>query len=142
MVTGEPLKPMKKLKLLLAMTIALSMTDCMQAAPPPQEQKTEQRQEIMPYKLYPTSNMWTFIKLDTRNGKMWQVQFSVKGNDYRFESQLNSTPLISNGDEAGRFELYPTQNMYNFILLDGIDGKTWQVQWSTEPENRGIIPIL
>lgn len=72
---------------------------------------------------------------------MWQVQFSVKGNDYRFESPLNTIPLISNGDESGRFELYPTQNMYNFILLDGVEGKTWQVQWSTEPENRAIIPI-
>lgn len=140
-VAGEPLKPMKKLSLLLAMAIALLTTDCTQAAPAPQEQKTEQRQAIMPYKLYPTSNMWTFIKLDTRNGKMWQVQFSIKGDDYRFESPLNTTPLISNGNESGRFELYSTQNMYNFILLDGVEGKTWQVQWSTEPENQAIIPI-
>lgn len=140
-VAGETLEPMKKLSLLLAMAIALSMTDCTQAAPAPQEQKIEQREAITRYKLYPTSNMWTFIKLDTRNGKMWQVQFSVKGDDYRFESPLNTTPLISKGDESGRFELYPTQNMYNFILLDGVEGNTWQVQWSTEPENQAIIPI-
>lgn len=132
---------MKKLSFFVAIVLALSMTDCTQAAPTTQEQKTEQRQTIMPYKLYPTSNMWTFIKLDTRNGKMWQVQFSIKGDDYRFESPLNTTPLTTNGSEPGRFELYPTQNMYNFILLDGIDGKTWQVQWSTEPENQAIIPI-
>lgn len=25
------------------------------------------------FKLYPTKNMWTFIKLDTSNGQMWQV---------------------------------------------------------------------
>lgn len=132
---------MKKLSFFVAFAIALSMTNCTQAAPAPQEQNTEQRQVIMPYKLYPTSNMWTFIKLDTRNGKMWQVQFSIKGDDYRFESSLNTTALIINGNEPGRFELYPTQNMYNFILLDGIDGKTWQVQWSTDPENQAIIPI-
>jgi len=113
---------MKKL-LLLALTIAFLMTDCTQAVPVSQDQKVELRQTMMPYKLYPTSNMWTFIKLDTRNGKMWQIQFSVKGDDYRFESPLNTTSLISNGNEAGRFELYPTQNMYNFILLDGLDGK-------------------
>ncbi len=95
----------------------------------------------MPYKLYPTSNMWTFIKLDTRNGKMWQIQFSVKGDDSRFEFPLNTSSLISNEDESGRFELYPTQNIYNFILLDGVEGKTWQVQWSTEPEHQAIIPI-
>lgn len=127
---------------LLLIFISLMMTNCSQASPIPQEQKTNmQRQEISTYKLYPTSNMWTFIKLDTRNGRMWQVQFSVKGDEYRFEIPLNTTSLISNGNRAGRFELYSTQNMYNFILIDNIDGKTWQVQWSTEPENRAIIPI-
>ena len=140
-VAGEPLMPMKKLSLLLAMAIVLLMIDCIQAAPAPQEQNTVQRQAIMPYKLYSTSNMWTFIKLDTRNGKMWQVQFSVKGDDYRFEYVLNATPLIWNGDKSGRFELYPTQNSYNFILLDCVEGKTWQVQWSTEPKDQAIIPI-
>ncbi|MCM1020774.1 MAG: hypothetical protein NC343_01420 [Muribaculum sp.] len=132
---------MKKLLLLLGLAIIFSMTNCSKAATVPQEQNTEQQHAIMPYKLYPTSNMWTFIKLDTRNGKMWQVQYSIKGDDYRFESPLNMTPLVTAGDEAGRFELYPTQNIYNFILLDGMNGKTWQVQWSTEPESQGIIPI-
>ena len=36
------------------------------------------------YRLFSTRNMYTFIKLDTRNGKMWQVQWSTKGNEYRF----------------------------------------------------------
>ena len=121
--------------------IALMMTDCRQAVAVPQEQKAEQHQDVMSYKLYPTSNMWTFLKLDTRNGKIWQVQFSVKGDDYRFESPLNTASLISDGKESGRFELYPTQNMYNFILLDAVDGRTWQIQWSTEPESQAIIPI-
>lgn len=85
--------------------------------------------------------MWTFIKLDTRNGKMWQVQFSVKGDDYRFETPLNKTALVANGNKPGRFELYPTQNMYNFILLDCLEVKTWQVQWSTDTSNQAIIPI-
>jgi hypothetical protein len=34
--------------------------------------------------LYETQNMWTFIMLDTYTGKNWQVQFSVKGEDYMF----------------------------------------------------------
>lgn len=132
---------MKKLLLSILFVIALSMTNCTQTTSVPQEQNTTTQQEINLYKLYPTNNMWTFIKLDTRNGKMWQVQFSVKGDDYRFESPLNTIPLISNGEIPGRFELYPTQNMYNFLLLDGIEGKTWQVQWSIESENQAIIPI-
>ena len=37
------------------------------------------------FKLYPTRNMWNFLKLDTRNGKVSIVQFSVEDNKYRFE---------------------------------------------------------
>lgn len=95
------------------------------------------------FKLYPTDNMWTFLELDTATGRIWQVQFSTKGSDYRFDTVLNSESLILDGEEriAGRFELYKTQNMYNFILLDTLKGGTWQVQWSTESANRMIIPI-
>jgi Tfp pilus assembly protein PilV len=94
------------------------------------------------YQLYPTQNMWTFIKLNTRNGQMWQVQYSIKDGDYRFETYLNLRSLVSKEEERdGRFILHSTQNMYNFILLDQLDGRVWQVQWSTEAENRGIIPI-
>ena len=39
-----------------------------------------------------------------------------------------------------RYKLYPTQNMYNFILLDQIDGDTYQVQWGKE-ENRMLMQI-
>jgi hypothetical protein len=93
------------------------------------------------YRLYPTENMWTFIKLNTRNGKMWQVQFSIESNK-RFETFLNTIPLVDKeNEENGRFTLYPTQNLYNFILLDQIDGKVWQTQWSLEPANRGVIVI-
>lgn len=93
------------------------------------------------YRLFPTENMWTFIKLNTRNGQMWQVQFDVQGQN-RFETYLSVESLITTENETnGRFTLYPTQNMYNFILLDQVDGRTWQAQWSTEPKNRGIIPI-
>lgn len=94
------------------------------------------------FKLYQTKNMWTFIKLDTRNGQMWQVQYSVSEEATRGESIL-SLSRLAYGKEAvcGRFELYPTDNMYNFILLDQIDGRTWQVQWSFDYMNRGILPI-
>lgn len=93
------------------------------------------------FKLYPTTNMWTFLKLDTSNGKIWQVQFDVQGSN-RFELNLNPYSLVSFDDMYnGRFELYPTQNMYNFLLLDKKDGKVWQAQWSNKKENRGIIEI-
>ena len=101
-----------------------------------------QTYDVGRFKLFPTQNMWTFIKLDTQTGRMWQVQYSVNDDKGRFEYDLNSTPLIANKKNVnGRFTLYPTQNIYNFILLDQIDGKTWQVQWSIDEENRAILPI-
>lgn len=94
------------------------------------------------YQLFPTKNYWTFIKLDTRNGKMWQVHFTVKDDGGQGELVLNSLPLVSKEKEVnGRFTLYPTENMYNFLLLDQIDGYVYQVQWSMEAKNRGVIPI-
>lgn len=83
-------------------------------------------------------------KINYATGIIWQVQYSVKGDDYRFKSTLNRFSLLPEGQKeiAGRFELYKTQNLYNFILVDTRDGRTWQVQWSTEPDNRGIMPIL
>lgn len=93
------------------------------------------------YQLFPTTNMWTFIKLNTRNGKMWQVQYDVKGNN-RGEYSLNPKTLVSpEQEDYGRFTLYPTQNMFTFILLDQQDGKMWQVQWSIDEDNRLVIPM-
>jgi len=96
------------------------------------------------YQLFSTQNMWTFLKLDTMTGKIWQVQYSVKGADYRFETVLSSVDISGMFEQEpriGRYTLYPTQNTYSFIMLDQIDGYTFQVQWSAEEENRFVIPI-
>ncbi len=92
------------------------------------------------YRLFPTTNMWNFIKLNTRDGRLWQVQYSTETD--QLEVPLSSFPRVSKEDEKnGRFFLYPTQNMWTFILVDQIDGRVWQVQWSTEAKNRFVIPI-
>ena len=94
------------------------------------------------YEIYPTSNMWNFIKLNTRNGVMKMVQYTVDENADRMEYTLSDKPLVSKENECnGRFELHSTQNIYNFILLDRIDGRTWQVQWSVSADGRALIPI-
>lgn len=95
---------------------------------------------IVAYRLFSTNNTYTFINLNTRNGKMWQVQWSLEGD--RFTTPLSLISLASEEEEQnGRFFLYPTINIYNFVLLDQIDGRTWQVQWSHEEKDRGVIPI-
>lgn len=92
------------------------------------------------YRLFATRNMYTFIKLNTRNGQMWQVQWNME-IDKRFESILSGISRVNeDGEKNGRFFLYPTTNIYTFILLDQINGRTWQVQWGKESE-RLVIPI-
>jgi hypothetical protein len=39
------------------------------------------------------------------------------------------------------FQLFKTQNMWTFLKLNTRTGQIWQVQWSTEPENRGVMRI-
>lgn len=94
------------------------------------------------YRLFKTQNMHIFIKLNTSNGTMKLVQFSTSSTKDMIQADLSDIELAT-GAEAknGRFYLYPTDNFYTFLLLDQIDGRVWQVQWSTNPEDRGIIRI-
>lgn len=92
------------------------------------------------YKLYPTRNMWNFLKLDTRNGIISIVQFSVEDKDKQFEYSLSDVAIVAN-DSPGRFVLQPTENLYNFLMLDQITGQTYQVQWNFDAEKRFVIPI-
>ena len=93
------------------------------------------------FQLFPTQNMWNFIKLNTQTGEMWQVQYAINDDDSRVSVTLNDIVLVGSTDKRvnGRFTLYPTENMYTFLLLDTIDGRVWQVQWSTKASNRGIV---
>ncbi len=91
------------------------------------------------YRLFATQNTYTFIKLNTRNGKMWQVQWGTESK-YQFETTLSDISRVNKEEEKnGRFFLYPTTNIYNFILLDQIDGRVWQVQWSTRKLGERLV---
>jgi hypothetical protein len=113
-----------------------------------QEKQTTPFQEIQNsensvFKIFPTQNYWTFLKLDTRNGKIWQVHYTISKEGFQGEKILNSDSLLwpSDGETKGRFTLYPTNNIYNFILLDQINGNTYQVQWNNEQEKRFVSRI-
>ena len=95
------------------------------------------------YQLFPTENRWNFIKLDTQTGKMWMVQYTINDPENRGTFRLNDESLVLDEDKSpiGRFTLYPTQNHYTFILLDQTDGRTWQVQWSTKSDEKGLWRI-
>lgn len=91
------------------------------------------------YKLYPTENIYNLLKLDTQTGRIEQVQWSLDTSK-EFSRTINKEDLSWNAG-VGAFELYPTQNMYQFILLDKTNGRTWHVQWGLEDKKRWIRRI-
>lgn len=91
------------------------------------------------YKIYPTENIYNVLKLDTRTGKVYQVQWSLD-KDEEFTITINNEDL-SYDSGSGTFELYPTKNMYQFLLLDKVTGRVWHVQWSTKSKERWIRRI-
>lgn len=94
------------------------------------------------YKLYPTTNMYNFLKLDTRKGVISIVQWSLEDGK-EFEYSLNRESLVSEWNDygCGTFELYPTTNHYQFLLLNKVNGSLWHVQWGFENTERWIRRI-
>ena len=117
---------MKRCVIMLVLTLlVLSLPAQTKPSQPVVNAKIE---SIARYKMYSTSNMWTFLKLDTSNGRVWQVQWSLD-EEKRMEVDLSLRNLALEGQEVnGRFELYSTTNIYNFVLLDKELGKVYQVQ--------------
>lgn len=100
-----------------------------------------QLSKVERYKLYKTENIYNLLKLDTVTGKIEQLQWSL-------DSSKEGTMIINNedltygmGTVAGVFELYPTNNMFQFILLDKLTGRSWHVQWGIEMSKRWIRRI-
>lgn len=90
------------------------------------------------YRFYPTENIYNFLKLDIRTGRIAQVQWSLD------ISKEGSVSINSDDLSCGRgslFELYPTKNMYQFLLLDKSNGRAWHVQWGLKDKERWIRSI-
>lgn len=100
-----------------------------------------QNEHFGQYKIYQTDNIYILLKLDTSTGIIKMIQWSLDKTK-EFETFLNSDDL-SGGllRKKGRFELYPTKNMYQFILIDTVLGSTWHVQWGTKLSELWIRPI-
>lgn len=122
---------MRRIVLLLLLTCSMSLYAQEQRLMPSSVASIQS--EKAKFLLFPTQNIHVFLKLNTRTGEIFMVQYSVEGKE-RFEKKIdNGAPYVrKRNQENGRFFLYPTNNIYNFLLLDKIDGRVWQVQWGTE----------
>ena len=69
-----------------------------------------------------------------------QVQWSLEAEN-EGEWFINSAILsldFGAGYKSNTFELYPTKNMYQFILLDKTNGRKWHIQWGMDENKRWI----
>ena len=90
------------------------------------------------YKLYETTNMYNFLKLDTKTGQIEIVQWSLDQGKEFIYGLSNEDLSLGKSCANDVFELYPTTNIYQFILLNKEDGRTWHVQWGFDEGNRWI----
>ena len=96
---------MRKLFILICVSLFV-FSSCNQPENKQLEPTKQEIKETRRFQMFPTENIWTFLKLDTSNGKIWQVQYSVNDNN-RGEIELNNTALVSGeAAENGRFTLY------------------------------------
>ena len=91
------------------------------------------------FKLYATENIYNFLLLDTETGKIDIVQWSL--DDGKEGSATINDKDLSLDTGCGTFELYPTKNLYQFLLLDKVKGRKWHVQWGFKASERWIKRI-
>lgn len=94
------------------------------------------------YKMYSTQNINILLKLDTKRGRIWMVQYRMKDQSSMEVTIDNFAAVGENAGWNGRFEMYPTNNMYNFLMIDTETGQVYQVQWSTEYSKRFVEKIF
>ena len=87
------------------------------------------------YALYPAIT-GVFLRLDTRDGTI----LAVVPSNAKKNRVLNSQPLATN-NKPGRFELYPTDSSWIWILFDSETGEMWNLKWSDKSNQLSKIPI-
>ena len=107
-----------------------------------QEQIWDIQKKVVPrYKIIPTENVYVLLRLNTATGQIDIMQWSLDRKD-EFINSINSVNLSNSLTiRNGNFELYPTKNMFQFILIDTSDGRCWHVQWGFETKERWIRRI-
>ena len=123
---------MKKLFILLA--AAVIAASAMAQAQIQFNAVNHETNSTLRYKLYPTFNMWTYLKLDTQTGRVSMLQFSTNSPSEEGEVYIGCPMEIYVGSDAqnGRYELYPTTNLWTFLMIDQINGNTYHIQWSNK----------
>ena len=86
------------------------------------------------YALYPAIT-GVFLRLDTRDGT---IQAVVPSNPQK-NRVLNAEPLALD-KKPGRFELYPSDSSWVWLLFDSETGNMWKVCWSAKSNVLSKLP--
>lgn len=87
------------------------------------------------YEFFQTKNYHNQLRLNTKTGEIYQVQDD--GGSWIICSHVTPSSTI-----PYRYWLYPTRNMWTWILVDLFTGKIWQCQYSVESSGgQFAIPI-
>jgi len=75
-----------------------------------------------------------------------KIHAIVEDIDFRMDDDKEGSATLNDedlslGTGCGTFELYPTKNIYQFLLLDKVTGRRWHVQWGFESSKRWIKRI-
>jgi len=85
------------------------------------------------YDIYMTQNIYNFLVLNTQTGFVAQCQWGKNSLCLEVEPSEQAKKNIQAGVKSpNRFKLYPTQNMWTFIMLDTLYGAIYHVQFSLE----------
>ena len=87
------------------------------------------------YALYPVIT-GIVLRLDTRDGTILAV---VPSNPKK-NRVLNAEPLALD-KTPGRFELYPTDSSWVWLLFDTETGEMWNLKWSDKSNQLSKVPI-
>lgn len=87
--------------------------------------------------------MWNFILLDTYEGRLWQVQYSVDDISNLMCIPINEIKLVQNNNNKSIFTIQPLTSIYQYYLINNDNGDIWKFQWSTKGDDyRWIEPFL
>jgi len=93
------------------------------------------------FKIYKTEDMNTMLELDTKTGVVKQIHWALKTDEEKVYT-INPNNLSESAELGpGVFELYATNNMYQFILINKMNGSKWHIQWGDDKEHRWIRKI-
>lgn len=75
------------------------------------------QENIERYKIYPTDNIYTSLKLDTATGKVWQVQIGIGDSSDAMTSILSNFPIAELKAEIDKTDKEINQMIYELYGL-------------------------